>query len=43
MLVNIGSAIAFLVSDAARWITGEVMVVDGGQRLGHPAAFRAAP
>lgn len=40
---DIGSAIAFLVSDAARWITGEVMVVDGGQRLGHPAAFRAAP
>ncbi|MCC3313378.1 SDR family oxidoreductase [Nocardia africana] len=40
---DIGSAIAFLVSDAARWITGEVMVVDGGQRLGHPAAFRTAP
>ncbi|WP_227982353.1 SDR family oxidoreductase [Nocardia spumae] len=40
---DIGAAIAFLVSDAARWVTGEVMVVDGGQRLGHPAAFRTAP
>ncbi len=39
---DIGAAIAFLVSDAAGWITGEVMVLDGGQRLGHPAAFRPA-
>ncbi len=37
---DIGAAIAFLVSDAASWITGEVMVLDGGQRLGHPAGFR---
>ncbi|MEU6559748.1 SDR family oxidoreductase [Nocardia nova] len=37
---DIGAAIAFLVSDAASWVTGEVMVLDGGQRLGHPAAFR---
>ena len=37
---DIGAAIAFLVSDAASWITGEMMVIDGGQRLGHPAGFR---
>ncbi|NKY85323.1 SDR family oxidoreductase [Nocardia veterana] len=37
---DVAAAVAFLASDAARWITGEVMVIDGGQRLGHPAAFR---
>ncbi|MFE3442810.1 SDR family oxidoreductase [Nocardia sp. NPDC059180] len=37
---DIAGAVAFLVSDAARWITGEVMVIDGGQRLGDPTLFR---
>ncbi len=37
---DIGSAIAFLASDAASWITGETMVIDGGQRLGNAAMFR---
>lgn len=37
---DVGSAVLFLASDAARWITGETMVIDGGQRLGHPAEFR---
>jgi 3-oxoacyl-[acyl-carrier protein] reductase len=30
---DIASVIAFLVSDEARWITGEIMAVDGGSRL----------
>lgn len=38
---DIGSAIAFLVSDAASWVTGETFVIDGGQRLGDAALFRA--
>ncbi|MFE5285292.1 SDR family oxidoreductase [Nocardia sp. NPDC056611] len=38
---DVGSAIAFLVSDAASWITGETFVIDGGQRLGDAALFRA--
>ncbi len=37
---DIGAAVAFLASDAAGWVTGEAMVLDGGQRLGHPAMFR---
>ncbi|TSD93642.1 SDR family oxidoreductase [Skermania sp. ID1734] len=37
---DVGSAIAFLVSDAASWITGETLVIDGGQRLGDAAPFR---
>lgn len=37
---DVGAAVAYLVSDAARWVTGEAMVIDGGQRLGDPAAFR---
>jgi NAD(P)-dependent dehydrogenase (short-subunit alcohol dehydrogenase family) len=32
--------IAFLASDAAAWITGETMVIDGGQRLGNAAPYR---
>lgn len=40
---DIGSAIAFLVSDAASWVTGETMVIDGGQRLGDAAQFRKGP
>ncbi|MFG2352460.1 SDR family oxidoreductase [Streptomyces sp. NPDC048521] len=31
---DIASAVAFLVSDAASWITGETLVIDGGQLLG---------
>jgi 3-oxoacyl-[acyl-carrier protein] reductase len=30
---DIGGAVAFLASDAARWITGETLHVDGGSRL----------
>ncbi|WP_329330433.1 SDR family oxidoreductase [Streptomyces luteogriseus] len=37
---DIASAVAFLVSDAASWITGEMMVIDGGQLLGEALPFR---
>ncbi|MGW7466494.1 SDR family oxidoreductase [Streptomyces xantholiticus] len=37
---DIASAVAFLVSDAASWITGETMVIDGGQLLGDVLPFR---
>jgi NAD(P)-dependent dehydrogenase (short-subunit alcohol dehydrogenase family) len=37
---DVAAAIAFLASDAAAWITGEVMVIDGGQRLGDATAYR---
>ncbi|MFF4255393.1 SDR family oxidoreductase [Streptomyces sp. NPDC001663] len=37
---DIASAVAFLVSDAASWITGETMVIDGGQLLGDALSFR---
>lgn len=37
---DVGSAIAFLVSDAAGWVTGETFVIDGGQRLGDAGEFR---
>jgi NAD(P)-dependent dehydrogenase (short-subunit alcohol dehydrogenase family) len=30
---DVASVIAFLASDAARWITGDVIAVDGGSRL----------
>jgi NAD(P)-dependent dehydrogenase (short-subunit alcohol dehydrogenase family) len=30
---DIASVIAFLVSSDARWITGEIIAVDGGSRL----------
>jgi NAD(P)-dependent dehydrogenase (short-subunit alcohol dehydrogenase family) len=38
---DVATAVAFLVSDQASWITGETMVVDGGQLLGNVLAFRA--
>jgi NAD(P)-dependent dehydrogenase (short-subunit alcohol dehydrogenase family) len=38
---DVATAVAFLVSDQASWITGETMVVDGGQLLGNASAFRA--
>ena len=30
---DIAGAVAFLASDAARWITGDTIFVDGGSKL----------
>ncbi len=38
--VDVAAAVSFLVSDAAGWITGEAMVMDGGRLLGDPQPFR---
>lgn len=40
--VDVAQAVAFLASDAASWITGEIMVVDGGMLLGDARGFRDA-
>ncbi|BBZ14394.1 SDR family oxidoreductase [Mycobacterium branderi] len=37
---DVAGAVAFLVSDDASWITGEAMVIDGGQVLGNAQPFR---
>lgn len=36
---DVASAILLLASDGARWITGETLVVDGGQLLGGVRSF----
>jgi NAD(P)-dependent dehydrogenase (short-subunit alcohol dehydrogenase family) len=38
---DVASAVAFLVSDAASWITGETLVMDGGQNFGSVLAEAA--
>lgn len=37
---DVSTAVAFLVSDAAAWITGQTLVVDGGALLGEAVARR---
>jgi NAD(P)-dependent dehydrogenase (short-subunit alcohol dehydrogenase family) len=43
--VDVAGTVAFLASDAASWITGETIVIDGGQMLGAPstATLPSAP
>lgn len=37
---DVANAVAFLVSDAASWITGETLVMDGGLLLGGAQGFQ---
>ncbi|HEY2447258.1 MAG TPA: SDR family oxidoreductase [Mycobacterium sp.] len=37
---DVAAAVAFLVSDESSWITGDTMVIDGGQLLGDAEGFR---
>ncbi|OBG06257.1 SDR family oxidoreductase [Mycolicibacter sinensis] len=39
--VDVADTVAFLVSDAASWITGQTLVMDGGQILGDATGYRA--
>jgi NAD(P)-dependent dehydrogenase (short-subunit alcohol dehydrogenase family) len=39
--MDVAAVIAFVVSDAASWVTGETFVIDGGQRLGDARLFRS--
>ena len=38
---DVGSAVAFMASDRASWITGQTLVIDGGQILGAAITGRA--